>query len=93
MLATDEENRHMKITRTLPMTIGTAEYIRYHINRDFPEYSFHPCDEGHPGCSSTHEKGGDCIAQLEADNDQRVDVRKAAEIIDNIIFDIIADNA
>lgn len=83
----------MTFTKTLPMTIGTAEYIRFHINRDFPEYSFYPCVEGHPGCSCTDKKGGECIAQLEADNDQRVDVRAAATIIDSIIFDIIADNA
>lgn len=81
------------MTKTLPMTIGTAEYIRFHINRDYPEYQFFPCKEGHPGCSCTDKKGGECIAELEAENDQRVDVRNASHIIDRIIWDIIKDNA
>ena len=83
----------MTLTKTLPMTIGTAEYIRFHINRDYPEYAFYPCKEGHPGCSCTDAKGGECIAELEAENDQRVDIKNATHIIDRIIWDIINDNA
>jgi hypothetical protein len=66
------------------MTIGTAEYIRYHVHRDCPSYSFPRCEYGHNACSCTHEAGGPCIDELEAENDQRVDVFYAARIIDAI---------
>ena len=66
------------------MTIGTAEYIRHHVYRDCPYYSFPRCEYGHNACSCTHEEGGPCIDELEAENDQRVDVFYAARIIDAI---------
>ena len=66
------------------MTIGTAEYIRHHVYRDCPCYSFPRCEYGHNACSCTNEAGGPCIAELEAENDQRVDVYQAARIIDAI---------
>ena len=66
------------------MTIGTAEYIRHHVYRDCPNYSFPRCEYGHNACSCTNEFGGPCIDELEAENDQRVDVHQAARIIDAI---------
>ena len=66
------------------MTIGTAEYIRHHVYRDCPYYSFPRCEYGHNACSCTDEAGGPCINELEAENDQRVDVHQAARIIDAI---------
>lgn len=66
------------------MTIGTAEYIRDHVYRDCPAYSFHRCKHGHLECSSTDKEGGPCMDELEAENDQRIDVFYAARIIDAI---------
>jgi len=66
------------------MTAGTAEYIRHHVYRDCPYYSFPPCKYGHTMCSCTDEAGGPCSDELEAENDQSVDVFYAARIIDAI---------
>ena len=69
---------------TTQVTYGTAEYIRFHVNEQAPEYMFHPCCEGHTGCSANHLEGGPCIEQLEADCDHTVNVFQAARIIDSI---------
>ena len=69
------------------MTIGTAEYIREHVYRDCPHYSFQPCVHGHLGCSSTDKEGGPCMDELEAENNQRIDVLYAAGIIDAIYME------
>jgi len=75
---------------TTQVTYGTAEYIRFHVNEQAPEYMFHPCCEGHNGCSANHREGGPCIAQLEADCDHTVNVLQAAYIIDKILVEVDA---
>lgn len=73
---------------TTQLTYGTAEYIRFHINEQAPDYMFNPCCEGHTGCSANHLVGGPCIEQLEADCDHRVNVLQAAHIIDRISVEV-----
>lgn len=69
---------------TTTLTYGTAEYIRFHVYEQAPEYMFYACCEGHTGCSANHLEGGPCIAELEADSDHSVNVLQAAYIIDKI---------
>ena len=73
------------------MTIGTAEYIRDHVHRDCPNYSFQRCEHGHLGCSSTDKEGGPCMDELEAESNQRIDVFYAARIIEAIYIEANPD--
>ena len=72
---------------TTTLTYGTADYIRITVKEQAPDYMFHPCCEGHTGCSANHLEGGPCIEQLEADCDHRTNVLQGTRIIDLIFLE------